>query len=273
MTYSTATCARDFALQLLAATDLPGKAALPARGLSLLDEEAPCIIEAPQRPIALRIASSRDVHVPPMQGMKDPLQRARILNALANHELQAAELFAFALLAFPQAPIAFRNGLLKLLADEQRHMMMYVERMRALGHEFGDFAVTGHFWSKLDHMRTPLSFVCTMGMTFENANLDFATDYANAARAVGDLETAKVLQQVHDDEIGHVRFGWVWMKKLAPGADPWATFSATLMKPLSPARARGKIFDEDARRRAGLSAEFVAALAATSPVRPSGAPR
>ena len=34
-----------------------------------------------------------------------------------------------------------------------------------------------------------------------------------------------------------------------------------------------KIFDEDARRRAGLSAEFVAALAATSPVRPSGAPR
>ena len=40
-----------------------------------------------------------------------------------------------------------------------------------------------------------------MGLTFENANLDFAGDYAAAARACGDDATAAVLDQVHADEI------------------------------------------------------------------------
>ena len=46
-----------------------------------------------------------------------------------------------------------------------------------------------------------------MGLTFENANLDFAGDYARAARACGDVATADALDQVHADEIRHVHFG------------------------------------------------------------------
>jgi len=36
-------------------------------------------------------------------------------HALANHELQAIELFAWAVLAFPDTPIAFRRGLIAIL--------------------------------------------------------------------------------------------------------------------------------------------------------------
>jgi len=204
--------------------------------------------------------------------MRDPIQRARILHALANHELQAIELFAWALLAFTDAPRGFRSGLLGILADEQLHLALYQARLAALGVEFGDMPVTGHFWSKLDHLSTPLGFVCAMGLVFENANLDFALEYARAARSVGDEATARVLEQIHAEEIDHVRFAWTWLQKLAPG-DPWETYVSQLTFPLGPHRARGATYCVDSRRKAGLSEDFIARLGAVQPRRPGGAPR
>jgi uncharacterized ferritin-like protein (DUF455 family) len=264
---------RSYARAIVLAGDLAGKLVPPPELLDLTDSCAPERLAAPGRPASLPIASSRDVKVPPIAGFRDPAQRARIIHALANHELQAIELFAWALLAFPDAPAAFRRGLLAVLADEQRHMTLYCERLAALGHAFGDFAVTGHFWNKLDHLATPLEFVCAMGLTFENANLDFAGDYARAARACGDEATAAALEVVHADEIRHVHFAYVWLRRLGGEAGPWACYLANVRAPLGPARARGATFDREARARAGLDEQFIAELAAVSATRPSGQPR
>jgi len=266
--------ARDFALALLEATTIEGKLAPPELSVDDLDDDGPpLLVSHPGRPANLPIQPGRKVSVPPVAGMRDPSQRARILHALANHELQAAELFAWALLAFPDAPRPFRIGLVKILADEQRHARLYLERLAAHGVAFGDHPVTGHFWNKLDQMATPLGFVCAMGLTFENANLDFCGEYARAARAAGDHATADVLDQVHADEIGHVRFAWTWLGKLAPDQSAADAYAAAIAPPLGLARARGKDFDADARRRAGLDDDFIARLAAASPTRPSGEPR
>ena len=62
-------------------------------------------------------------------------------------------------------------------------------------------------------IRTPLEFVCAIGLTFENANLDFAQEYAAAAREAGDDATAAVLDLVHDDETRHVAFAWTWFQR------------------------------------------------------------
>ena len=112
-----------------------------------------------------------------------------------------------------------------------------------------------------------------MGLTFEQANLDFAGEYARAAREVGDDATAEVLDQVHADEIGHVRFAWRWVETLAPDADPWDTYRAHVEFPLGPARARGRDLDVEARRAAGISDDFIARLEAIDPRRPGGGPR
>src|SRR4051794_36660872 len=234
--------ARDYALSIVTSDTLAGKLVAPPPDLVLEDESPPLVIAAPGRPANLAIVSSRDARVPPLAGMRDPAQRARILHALANHELQAIELFAWALLAYPDAPIAFRRGLVAILADEQRHLGLYADRMAAHGVAFGDHPVTGHFWNKLDHLTTPLQFVCAMGLTFENANLDFAGDYAVAARACGDEATAAALDQVHTDEIAHVHFGWVWLKRLAGETDAWSAYLANVKFPLGPRRARGARF-------------------------------
>ncbi|HTR55578.1 MAG TPA: DUF455 family protein [Kofleriaceae bacterium] len=237
------------------------------------DGEPAVRLAAPGRPRELAIVPGKQARVPPIAGMSDPAQRARILHALANHELQAIELFAWALLAFPDAPRAFRRGLAAIAADEQRHFALYEARLAAHGTRFGDHPVTGHFWAKLDHLTGPLEFACAMGLTFEAANLDFAGDYAAAARACGDVATAAALDRVHADEIRHVRFGWQWLRRLAPEADAWEAYTSHVRFPLGPARARGARLDRDARRRAGFDEAFIARLAAIEPKRPSGAPR
>ena len=152
-------------------------------------------------------------------------------------------------------------------------MALYLQRLHTHGVAFGDQPVTGHFWNKLEQLATPLGFVCAMGLTFENANLDFAGDYAIAARAAGDNATAEVLDVVHADEIGHVAFAWTWLRKLVPDGDPWSTYLSAVTFPLGPHRARGRNFDADARRRAGMSPEFIAQLASAVPTRPGGGPR
>jgi uncharacterized ferritin-like protein (DUF455 family) len=259
------TTARDYAEQIVRGERLVDKLLPPPDGLELTDAGPPLRIEAPGRPANLRIVPVRRGIVPPVVGMRDPAQRARILHALANHELQAIELFAWALLAFPDAPVPFRRGLVAILADEQRHFALYAERMAALKTQFGDHPVTGHFWNKLDHLTGPLEFVCAMGLTFENANLDFANDYATAARACGDVETAAALERVHTDEIAHVHFAWTWLCRLAPDADPWDAYVAHTKPPIGPRRARGPTFDADARRRAGFSESFIAHLDDANP--------
>ena len=134
---------RDFALTVVQTEDLDIKLAPPAAELT---DEAPgpaVRLEEPGRPAELRF--SRRIDVPPIEGMPDPAQRPRILHALANHELQAAELFAWALLAFPDTPSEFRRGLLRILQDEQRHTRMYLARLEAYGARFGDWPVNGYF--------------------------------------------------------------------------------------------------------------------------------
>jgi uncharacterized ferritin-like protein (DUF455 family) len=265
---------RAFALSLLEADTLDGKLRLPPPDLT--DEQpGPALrVRGPIRPPALRHDPVARVKVPPPSGMVDPEQRARILHAQANHELQAAELFAWALLAFPEMPADFRRGCLGILAEEQKHCRLYVERLASLEHAFGDFGVTAHFWRKAERILSPLEFVCVMGLTFENANLDFALELAEAARAAGDEETAAVLKLVHEEETRHVAFAWQWFQNLKPSdQDDWEAYCANVRPPHGPDRARGATFDAEARRDAGLAEAFIAKLAATAPTRPGGAPR
>jgi uncharacterized ferritin-like protein (DUF455 family) len=264
---------KSFAESLLAAPTLAAKLAPPPPDLTDEQPGSPYRLRS-TRPPELAILPRRKVKVPPLAGVGDPAQRGRILHALANHELQAAELFAWALLAFPTAPLGFRCGLVALCADEQRHCRMYLGRLGAHGVELGDYPVTGHFWHKIESLKTPLEFVCAMGLTFENANLDFCRDYARAARAAGDVDTAAVLDAVHRDEIGHVRFAWDWLARFKePTTSPWDAYLAHIAWPLGPARARGKRFDAASRRAAGFDEDFIARLAATEAKRPGGAPR
>jgi uncharacterized ferritin-like protein (DUF455 family) len=180
----------------------------------------------------------------------------------------AVELFAWALLRWPSLPLGLREGWLAVLADEQRHCRLYLARLAAHGDTLADHPRSDYFWRHIDAVsgspHGPSAFLSVMGLTLEQANLDFACLYAEGFRAGGDPESASVCERVHTDEIGHVRMAASWLRRLAKGrsegSDDVDAYLEAVPFPFGPHRAKGRRFDADARRRAGLSERFIEAV-------------
>lgn len=213
----------------------------------------------PGRPAALAFAQKAQRRpFPTAKQLEEEEGRGIVLHFFANHELLAIEIMALALLRFPDAPASFRQGLIQTITEEQGHFRAYKERMHELSVKIGDVPVNGFFWDCLKNMQNPLDFVLGMSLTFEQANLDFAQYYRQAFAHLGDQITAQILDKVYEDEIGHVKHGALWLNRWkGPEESEWQAYSTRLSLPLSPARAKGPIFDREARRRANLTEEFL----------------
>ena len=106
----------------------------------------------------------------------------------------------------------------------------------------------------------PRAFLCAMGLTLEQANLDFAAAYRDAFRASGDERSAQVCDAVQHDEVRHVALAARWLRKLAPGRSDLEAYTEAVPFPFAATRAKGRRFDAEARQRAGLSPEFIEAV-------------
>lgn len=190
-------------------------------------------------------------------------KKAIALHSFANHELLAIEMMAAALLIYPhetEEDVRFKKGILSALKDEQKHLKLYLGRLRELGYEFGDFPLNDFFWRQMSKLTTPAQYTAVMSLTFEAANLDFAQYYAKIFRSFEDEKTARILDIVLEDEISHVAFGAHWMKRWRKDMDLWNYYLASLPFPLTPARGKGIGFDPTIHERAMNDQEFTKQL-------------
>ena len=254
---------REFAERVLFGTSLEEKLQCPA---DITDENPGAFLvtpESPGRPENLRFKQHRTgkAEVPAMHHLEQARERGRLLHFFANHELLATELMALVLLKFPDAPAAFRKGVLQTLKDEQEHTRLYLERMKACGIEFGELPVSGYFWRCVAPMENPIDYVAGLCLTFEQANLDFARHFARGFESVGDQATAQLLGKIYRDEIAHVAYGLKWFRRWKnPSESDWEAFCHTLKFPLSPQRAKGFSLNVEGRRSAGFDPNFIAEL-------------
>jgi uncharacterized ferritin-like protein (DUF455 family) len=239
----------------LASTDLALKLAPPPVPSSWEEgPEAECVAR-PGRPREL-VGIERARRTPSVEALRAPARRAELVHTFLHHELQAAELMAWALLAFPETPRAFKLGLLGVLADEVRHMALYRDYLVSLGADYGQFPVRDWFWERVPSCPTATHFVALMGMGFEGGNLDHTSRFAALFRAAGDPRGAELQEQIGEEEIPHVRFALVWFRRWA-GDDAFATWERFLVPPLSPMVMRGAPIDRARRLRSGMSGAFV----------------
>lgn len=197
--------------------------------------------------------------------LRDPRKRAALLHVFFHHELQAAELFAWAMLTYVEAPRALRLGWLKLLLDEARHMRLYAAQIERLGAALGDFPVRDWFWERVPACPSAASFLALVGVGLEGGNLDHGARFTQMLEDVGDHEAAEVERRVAREEIAHVRFAVHWLDKLGAPLETLEQLSALLPPPLSPLVLRGLPLAHEARLEAGLSRRLVEELAAFAP--------
>jgi len=212
-------------------------------------------IERPGRPAALTL-SAHSMKTPGPEALRSPARRAQLVHTFLHHELQAAELMAWALLAFPDTPRAFRGGLVHIALDEVKHMGLYRDYLAVLGYRFGDFPVRDWFWERVPASLTPAHFVAVLGVGFEGANLDHTARFAERFRAVEDEAGARIQEQVCAEEIPHVRFALRWFRRWTQAAD-FSTWALHLPPPLSPILMRGKPLNVESRLRSGFSGSFL----------------
>ena len=251
--------AEDWAIAFIGAATLDAKLSPPATP-DVWRNDAPLRLERPGRPPELRVQGRAEK----MRGLGSPTGRARALHTFLHHELQAAELMAWALLAFPSTPLDFRRGLVRIAHDEIRHMNMYRQHIERLGHSVGDFPVRDWFWERVPQSPDAASFVAVMGLGVESANLEHTASFAARFRSAGDEEGARVQEVVGEEEIAHVRFGSKWFATLT-GSLAFDSWCRALPPPLTPLLMRGFPFQRDLRLRAGQPTRFVDELEAWQP--------
>lgn len=252
-----------WAFDLITATTLEAKLR-PSPPPSVFEEGAPARrVSAPGRPPQLRVEKRR-MRSPGPEALRDPRKRAELLHTFFHHEVQAAELACWGILAFPEREPELRRGLLRIALDELRHAGMYAAHIEKLGSHIGAFPVRDWFWERVPTAQSASSLLALLGVGLEGANLDHTTRFAERFRSAGDEEGARLQEIIGDEEIPHVRFAARWLARWHGTLD-FDAWRALLPPPLTPLVLRGRPLDRDRRRRAGLPDAFVDALDAWEP--------
>lgn len=209
--------------------------------------------------------SDKNVKFPKVSSLKEERNRGKALHFFANHELLAIEIMAYAILTLPETSPEDKKiklAMINTIREEQIHFNLYEQRMSDFGISFGDFPLNDFFWQKCKDIKTIDEYLLIMSLTFEAANLDFCHYYISVFKDLGDARTVEVLERVLADEIKHVALGAHWEDKRAKECSQslWDYYKTHLPFPLTPARAKGIVFNRESRELAGLDNEYISKL-------------
>lgn len=243
--------ARKAARAQIAAAALPGPAATscappPAR---------------PARP-------AQPVLVPPGQVPRRRLGtlqgRVALLHALAHIEFNAIDLgldmaarFADKIEAEGLDAAAFVADWVRIAADEARHFQLLENRLRALGARYGDLPAHDGLWTAAEATSAdPLARLAVAPMALEARGLDVTPAMIERLYAVGDPESAAILEVIHREEVGHVAAGVRWFEALCRvrRLAPEATFRRLVAEHL--AGGLKPPFNAAARAKAGFAVSY-----------------
>jgi len=180
--------------------------------------------------------------------------RAALLHALAHIEFNAIGLALDHLWRFPALPEAYYRDWLRVAAEEAHHFSLLRQRLLDAGHDYGDFPAHDGLWEMARRTADdPLSRMALVPRTLEARGLDASPAVRAKFAAVGDAESARVIDVILRDEIDHVAVGNRWFRFLCDrrGCDPETTYREVARRCGAP-RQRGP-FNVAARLQAGFT--------------------
>jgi uncharacterized ferritin-like protein (DUF455 family) len=188
--------------------------------------------------------------------------RARIamLHALAHIECVAIDL-AFDLVGrfgklFPRA---FADDWLAVGADEAMHFALVERRLNQLGSHYGALPAHDGLWeAAYETQHDALARLAIVPMVLEARGLDVTPAMIARFEGQGDVVSARILQRIYNDEIGHVLAGTKWFEAACGESQK---LPKPYWKMLVNRHFRGGLkppFNDSARSRAGLTQDYYA---------------
>lgn len=198
----------------------------------------------------------------PQRSPTTPEGRARLLHAIVHIEFSAINLALDHAARFRGLPEQYYADWIGVAAEEAYHFTLLRERLNSLGYDYGDFPAHAGLWEMA--MKTaddPLARMALVPRLLEARGLDATPPIQRRLEQVGDDASARVLDIILRDEIGHVGLGDQWFRYLCNGQnrEPEETYRELLHRfkaprPITP-------MNEAARLKAGFSPAELAALA------------
>jgi len=213
---------------------------------------------APGRPPRPVLVEPRAV---PRRRLGSTAGRAALVHAIAHIEFNAINLALDAAWRFSGMPHEFRLDWVSVAADEARHFTQVNDRLRQLGHRYGDFPAHNGLWEMAEKTAgSCLERMALVPRVLEARGLDVTPGMIERLQRAGDAATAAVLVVILEEEVRHVEIGsrwFAWCCKRA-GLRPGPTFIALLNR-----HYRGRLkgpFNMADRTRAGFSPGELEAL-------------
>lgn len=167
----------------------------------------------------------------PQRGVKSPEGRARLLHAIVHIEFSAINLALDHAARFRGMPKAYYTDWIGVAAEEAYHFTILRQRLQTLGRDYGDFPAHAGLWDMAE--RTSENVLARMALVprlLEARGLDVTPGIQKKLIQSGDHETARLLEIILQDEIGHVGIGDAWFRHIckAQSLEPESTFRRLL---------------------------------------------
>ena len=149
---------------------------------------------------------------------------------------------------------AFVGDFLAIAADEAMHFAILNRHLVALGSHYGAHPAHDGLWQMAEKTKgSLLARLALVPRLLEARGLDVSPAIREKLAAVGDIESAEVLDIILRDEIGHVAIGNRWFNEVCnnENRDPIEAFEACLREYTAP-QPRSP-FNFKAREMAGFS--------------------
>ena len=187
--------------------------------------------------------------------------RAMLIHALAHIEFNATNLALDALWRFTDMPDEYYTDWLRVAREEALHFSMLTAHLQVLGYQYGDFPAHDSLWEMVEKTRGDvLARMALVPRTLEARGLDAIPPLRAKLAQAGDMDAARILDRIFEDEIGHVEIGNRWYGYLCEqrGLEPRAAYTELAARYEAPV-LKGP-FNFEARRKAGFTEAEIADL-------------
>ncbi len=219
-------------------------------------------IRMPGRPSRPALVHPREL---PKRGLGSVEGRAAFVHAIAHIEFNAIDLAWDAVYRFRGMPADYYADWVAVANDEARHFVLLRDRLRQLGHDYGDFDAHNGLWDMAEKTaHSALARMALVPRVLEARGLDVTPGMIVKLRALGDEATVAILETILREEVAHVAAGSRWFRWCCEreGVEPRATFRQ-LLREYAGGALNGP-FNLEARTAAGFDAEELRSLQAAA---------